>query len=223
LPCSPFAAPSSSWAGQSICSPDQSVAARLAICFCLGALLGTLLDGIHVYGDVESYPDPLLGRWAWFVPLEFGAAGVLAGALIPRLEALVGPPRPPRWTPAIRVAELCLLVAAYVSTVVLDGAPAVVTLGLIVLLAGRLLLRPERGDWAYALTAAIAGPAAEALISAAGAFDYAEPDFAGIPMWLPALWANGGLFIRRLLAPVVLDASDAYRSRSSTSPPSAPT
>ena len=198
----------------------DGTAARLAICFCLGAVLGMLLDGIHVYGDVESYPDPLLGRWAWFVPLEFGAAGVLAGALIPRLEPLVGPPRPPRWTPAVRVAEFCLLVAAYVSTVVLDGAPVVVTLGLVALLVFRLLLRPVRGDWAYALIAAIAGPAAEALISAAGAFDYAEPDFAGIPMWLPALWANGGLFIRRLLAPVVLES---YRSRSSTSPPSAPT
>lgn len=107
-------------------------AARLATCFFLGAVLGTLLDGIHVYGDVESYPDPLLGRWAWSVPLEFGAAGVLAGALIPRLERLVGPKRPPHWPLAVRIAE-----------------------------------------------------------------------------WLPALWANGGLFIRRLLAPVVLDDPDA--------------
>ena len=56
-------------------------------------------------------------------------------------------------------------------------------------------------------------------MSAIGAFDYADPDVAGIPMWLPALWANGGIFIRRLLAPVVLED---YRSRSSTSPPSAP-
>lgn len=198
-------------------------AARLATCFCLGALLGTLLDGIHVYGEVESYPDPLLGRWAWFVPLEFGLAAVLAGALIPWLERLVGPPRPPQWPPIVRIAELCLLVAAYTSTVVLADAPAVVTLGLLALLAGRLLLRPERGDWAYALIAAIAGPVVEAVISAIGAFDYADPDFAGIPMWLPALWANGGLFIRRLLAPVVLDDPDIYRSRSNTSPPSAPT
>jgi hypothetical protein len=183
-------------------------AARLAICFCLGALLGTLLDGIHVYGDAESYPNPLFGRWAWFVPLEFGLAGVLAGALLPWLERWVGPPRPPHWPPAVRTAELCLLVAAYTSTVVLADSPEVVTLGLLALLAGRLLLRPERGDWAYALIAAIAGPVAEAVISAAGAFDYADPDFAGIPMWLPALWANGGLFIRRLLAPVVLDGPD---------------
>ena len=195
-------------------------AARLATCFCLGALLGTLLDGIHLYGDVESYPDPSFGRWAWFVPLEFGAAGALAGALIPVLERHVGPPDPPRWSPAARIAELCLLVVAYTSTVVLDEAPVLVTAGLLALLAIRLTVRRVPGDWLYALLGAVAGPLVEATLAAADAFDYADPDFAGIPLWLPALWANGGLFIRRMFGPIVLDD---YRSRSITSPPSVPT
>ena len=200
-------------------------ASRLAICFGLGAVLGTLLDGIHLYGDVESYPDPAFGRWAWFVPLEFGAAAALAGALIPFLERRVGPPRLPRWSVGSRIAELGLLVAAYASTVLLQDVPAVVTLALLTLLAARLALWPVRGDWAYALAAGLAGPAAEAALAGAGAFDYADPDVAGIPLWLPLLWANGGLFMRRLLAPVVLadEEEDLYRSRSSTSPPSVPT
>jgi hypothetical protein len=179
-------------------------AARLAICFCLGAVIGTLLDGIHLYGDVESYPDPALGRWAWFVPLEFGLAGALAGALIPTLERLAGPSDPPEWPVGTRVAELCLLVAAYVSTVVLSDTPVAVTALLLSLVVVRLVAWPVPGDWAYALIAAVAGPLTEALLAAAGAFDYADPDFAGIPLWLPALWANGGIFIRRLLVPVVL-------------------
>ena len=195
-------------------------ASRLTICFCLGAVLGTLLDGIHVYGDVESYPDPLLGRWAWFVPLEFGLAGALAGVVIPALERIAGPASAPRWTLGVRAAELALIVAAYLSTVLLDDAPVLVTAGLIALLAIRLTFRPVSGDWLYALIGALAGPVTEAAISALGAFDYADPDVAGIPMWLPALWANGGIFIRRLLAPVVLED---YRSRNRTNPPSAPT
>jgi len=192
-------------------------ASRLAICFCLGALVGTLLDGIHLYGDVESYADPGFGRWAWFVPLEFGAAGAIAGALIPRLERAVGPAGPPRWTPLARVAELGVLVAAYLSTVLLADVPVLVTVLLLALLAVRLMRSPVRGDWAYALAGGLAGPVAEILIAATGAFDYADPDVAGIPLWLPPLWANGGLFIRRLLGPVV------YPSLSSTRPPSAPT
>ena len=183
-------------------------------------MLGTLLDGIHVYGDVLSYPDPAFGRWAWFVPLEFGAAGALAGGLIPHLERRAGPARPPRWSAAARIAELCLLVAAYLTTVVLAEVPALVALALAALLMARLAVWRVPGDWAYAAIGGIAGPAVEAALSAAGAFDYADPDFAGIPIWLPLLWANGGLFIRRLLVPVVLRG---YRSRSSTSPPSAPT
>jgi hypothetical protein len=151
------------------------------------------------------------------VPLEFGAVATLAGALIPTLERLAGPPLPPQWPVRLRAAELALIVAAYLSTVVLDQAPAVVTGGLIALLAIRLTFRPVPGDWLYALIAAVAGTAIEATLSAAGAFDYADPDVAGIPMWLPALWANGGIFIRRFFLPVV------YRSRSSTSPPSVPT
>jgi hypothetical protein len=190
-------------------------AARLAICFCLGAAVGTLLDGIHLYGDVESYPHPEVGRWAWFVPLEFGLAGAAAGALIPALERLAGPGRLPA---SNRVAELALIVAAYLSTVVLAEAPLLVTAALLALLAVRLVVRPVEGDWLYALVGALAGAAIEVTLSALGAFDYADPDFAGIPLWLPALWANGGIFIRRFFAPVVV-----YPSRSSTSPPRAPT
>jgi hypothetical protein len=197
----------------------MSGAARIATCFCLGALLGTALDGIHLYGDVESYPDPVLGRWAWFVPLEFGAVGALAGAAIPSLERLAGPARPPHWSVAARVGELCLLVAAYASTAVLADAPVVVSVVLALLLAARLAVWRVPGDWIYAAIAALSGAVVEALLSGAGVFDYADPDVAGIPMWLPLLWANGGIFIRRLLLPVVVD----YRSRSSTSPPSAPT
>ena len=72
------------------------------------------------------------------------------------------------------------------------------------LLAVRLVFVPVRGDWAFALVAAVAGPAVEAAIHATGAFDYAEPDFLGIPIWLPALWANAGLSIRRIFGPLSL-------------------
>jgi hypothetical protein len=194
---------------------------RLAACFLMGAVLGTLLDGIHLYGDVESYRDPVFGRWAWFVPLEFGLAGLAAGLAVPMIERRFGPPAHPRFGIARRVGETAVFTAAYLATALFDGDGAPwLAAGLLALLALRLVVAPVRGDWVYAAAAAVLGAAAEIAILQTGAFDYAHPDIAGIPVWLPALWANGGLLIRRLLVPVVYGADE---SRSDTSPASTPT
>ena len=179
--------------------------ARLAVCFAIGAVAGTLLDGLHLAGDALSYEHQAFGEWAWFVPVEFGLAGVAAGLAIPWIERAVGPAQPPHFGAAARAAECGVFAAAYGATALWDGdgAPWLLA-GLLALLGVHFLVAYVPGDWAYAGAAAVIGPAAEIAISATGAFDYSHPDFAGIPMWLPALWAYGGLLIRRLLGPVVL-------------------
>jgi Protein of unknown function (DUF2878) len=188
--------------------------------FALGAALGTALDAIHAYGDVETYSHEALGRLGWFVPIEFGLAGIGAALAVPLLERAFGDGVPPIWMPWERIRELPLLAGLYVTSVAANGPGAVpFAVALLVLLAVRLGLVATRGDWAFAVAAAIAGPATEAAIHALGAFDYTEPDILGLPLWLPALWANGGLAIRRLFGPL----SVSYPSQSRTSPPSAPT
>jgi hypothetical protein len=192
---------------------------RLLGAFALGAALGTALDAIHAYGDVETYAHEALGRLGWFVPLEFGLAGIASALTVPLLERAFGEGGPPAWTPWERVRELPLLAGLYVMSVAANGSSAVLfACALLVLLAVRLGFAATRGDWAFALAAAVAGPAAEAAIHALDAFDYTEPDLLGLPVWLPALWANGGLAIRRLFGPLGL-----YPSQSRTRPPSAPT
>ena len=162
-------------------------------------MLGTALDAIHVYGDVETYSNEVLGELGWFVPLEFGLAGVVSALAVPMLDRVVAQDWAPRWTIWERLRELPLLVGLYVTSVAANGPDATVFLvALLVLLAVRLVFASSPGDWAFALVAAIAGPVAEATIHATGAFDYTEPDVLGLPMWLPALWANGGLAIRRI-------------------------
>jgi Protein of unknown function (DUF2878) len=174
-------------------------ARRLAAAFALGATLGTALDAIHAYGDVETYPNQVLGRLDWFVPVEFGLAGVVSALAIPVLERLVGGGPNRAWPVWERVREVPLLAGLYFTSVEANGANAALfAVALLVLLAVRLAFVSVPGDWAFALVAAIAGPAVEAAIHAIGAFDYTEPDFLGIPLWLPALWAIGGLAIRRL-------------------------
>jgi hypothetical protein len=187
-------------------------APRLATCFVIGAVLGTLLDGIHLAGDVLSYEHQTFGEWAWFVPVEFGLVGVAVGLAIPGIERAAGPLPPACYAPVRRVTEVLLFAAAYGATALWDGDGAPwLTAGLVALVLVRLLVERVPGDWAYALLAAVLGPLGEIVISATGAFDYAHPDFAGIPMWLPGLWANGGLMIRRVLVPVVVPSPDPVK------------
>src|SRR5947207_5069270 len=168
---------------------------RLGECFLLGAVVGTALDGIHAYGDVLSYSHPAFGRWAAFVPLEFGALGLIAGVATPVLERLAGNPRP-AWSVSRSALELGLFTALYAATAIVPAtASPLLAIALLGLAAGRLALARVPGDWLYAILAGVIGPAAEALISGLGAFDYRHPDVAGIPLWLPGLWANGGLLI----------------------------
>jgi hypothetical protein len=181
---------------------------RLGICFALGAVVGTLLDGIHAYGDVLSYPDPAFGRWAWFVPLEFGLLGALAGMLAPTLERIAG--RTSSFATGERVRELAVFACLYLATALVGRDWSFgLAVALTALALARLARGSARGDWLYVLLAAALGPAGEALMSAFGAFEYRDPDLAGVPIWLPALWANGGFLIRRLIVPVVMPSSAA--------------
>ena len=153
-------------------------------CFLLGAVLGTLLDGIHAYGDVLVYPDPAFGRWAWFVPLEFGLLGVGVGLLMPALERVVAAGRDAALVPGRAGGRArCCSPALYFATALVEpGGAVVLALALGALAVVRLLASaraPATGStcspprcWARRR---------EAIISALGAFDYVEPDFAGIP------------------------------------------
>ena len=99
--------------------------------------------------------------------------------------------------------ELALFAVLYWATALLDGDGAPwLAAGLLVLLVARLAFAGVRGDWAWAAAAAVLGPAGEIAVLATDAFDYAHPDVAGIPIWLPVLWAHGGLLIRRLFVPL---------------------
>jgi hypothetical protein len=174
----------------------------LVLCFAAGAVLGTALDAVHAYGDVESYAHEAIGRLGWFVPLEFGLVGLAAGVVVPALDRRVAG-RTLTWPFPDRFRELVLILALYVATVIGNGwGAAALAVAFAALLVRRLMGNPAPGDWVFALIAAIVGPAVEATISGVGAFDYTEPDLAGIPVWLPPLWANGGIVIRRLFAPL---------------------
>ncbi|KAL6752943.1 hypothetical protein V8C86DRAFT_530655 [Haematococcus lacustris] len=83
--------------------------------YCAGAVLGPLLDGLHSQNDVLHYKDPvhlhLSGfelETCWWVPLLFGAAGIIIGIGVPALDRLAAskPKAAPSW-PAVLLCIAC--------------------------------------------------------------------------------------------------------------------
>ena len=56
-------------------------------------------------------------------------------------------------------------------------------------------IRPNASSVVVYATAFIFGPLAEAVSITTGAWQYDSSNFLGIPLWLPFVWGNAGLFI----------------------------
>ena len=191
--------------------------ARLAACFAIGAVAGTLLDGHPPAGRRPLLRDRGVRRVGLVRAARVRARRASRRASRSRaIERAVGPPAFPRASSVARPGRrsCCCSRPPYGATALWDGD-------------GAPWLRPACSCCSPCACgragAAATGPmrcrrrcsarSPRSRSSATGAFDYAHPDFAGIPMWLPALWANGGLLIRRLLAPAGPTGPGGARAR----------
>ena len=59
---------------------------------------------------------------------------------------------------------------------------------------------PKKGDLSYFLIAFILGPIGEIVAIKFGALQYSNPNFLGIPIWLPVLWGCLAILFNRLIS-----------------------
>ncbi len=81
-----------------------------------------------------------------------------------------------------------------------SGIATIVLVGLSVLM---FLVEPKRANLLLYFFGFIFGPIAEAIAICFGAWHYTYPFLIGIPLWLPLVWGDCGLYIIRVKA--VLD------------------
>eukprot|EP01136_Pigoraptor_vietnamica_P025116 Opistho-1_new@78778 len=167
-----------------------------------GATGGTLLDALHTFGGTTEYAAPFVLSTAWWVPLLFANAYGVGGCFYALAYSLL------RGPPAVRAWRSLLLGLAAFSALYAVSAlalPNATKLG--VLSAGFALLWAWLdGSWqglVLAVVSAVVGCATEVTLSRAGAFRHLQPDWEGIPMWLPALYLSAapsfGQLARRVL------------------------
>jgi hypothetical protein len=101
-----------------------------------------------------------------------------------------------------------LALATLFLTAVLWRHPLALIVLLVVTAAAIFRIRPNATSVVVYATAFVFGPLAEAVSITTGAWAYDSTNFLGMPVWLPFVWGNAGLFIlnvaelwKSLLAP----------------------
>jgi len=165
-----------------------------ALLFGVGATVGSLLDALHTHSGTTSYPRPVFMKMAWWTPGLFGFAGVATGLAYPIVERALGRAITREVSPRDAFLGFAGFAGLYAATGFLPASNrtklAVVSVGALALGA---VLAPTREAAVLAGIAAIVGPAIESFLVSREAFVHHQPDFLGVPMWLPALYVSGSI------------------------------
>ena len=166
-----------------------------ALLFVFGAVAGTALDHLHVWGGVLAYPHAAFwGEAAWVPPLFGGAAVALVTSW--RLAFRGAEARRPGVRPVL--VHLALFAAAYAASVALQRLP-LLALALMVFAWFPFEARLGPRAIAYALLSAGTGCLVESALSWANLFHYRAPGqmgFLPVPLWLPGLYLHASLATR---------------------------
>jgi len=151
-----------------------------------GAVVGSLLDSFHTHSGTTKYPHEIAFKMAWWTPLLFAVAYTVLGVTYRVLDEHCSMRLQTR--PA-RVEEMLAFSFLYY---VSGFLPASNLVKLLVMMAGGGLLWCARdrslSTVLLGIFAAVVGPLFEIILVQQGAFSHLQPDFLGIPMWLPGLY-----------------------------------
>lgn len=156
--------------------------------------MGTVLDALHVLNETAVYQGvariPLL-EVAFYVPLEFMAAGFTVGMLRPELDEELSRARSEQPLSHV-LAGMGVLAAAWFASgwltrLRVENWEIAAVLWPVAALCWAAFDRTWQGAVAAVITAGI-GVGVEAGLVKSGTYRYLYPDFWGLPLWLPALY-----------------------------------
>lgn len=156
---------------------------KIFVLFFVGALAGTLLDGLQTLGGIAVYTNPFVLQTAWWVPFLFGFGVTLIGVTHFRIHPIPARKKSALWG-SLTILILVCFVTAFLQ--ISNFQKAAVLLAAYALSWGFL----DATFWSLFLAAATAvfGCASEIFLSEAGVYRYTHPDLLGIPLWLPFLY-----------------------------------
>jgi hypothetical protein len=197
--------------------------ARILALAAFGAVVISIFDGFHTYSETTQYTTIVAWRAAWWTPLIFGlSTGVGGPVYVLSYRTLGGRRLAPGWTPLAIAFVIYGALYAFSGFYKGTNEAKLAVLGAAAVALFAWLDRTAAGAGTTLLTALV-GPLVEVVLVHLDAFKHLQPDVAGIPMWLPALYACSAVVLgqgaRRLLDP---SATTTSAASTGTSSPSAP-
>lgn len=172
---------------------------RLLKASLFGAVLLTFLDSLQLKAGVLAYTSPAMWKMAWHVPVQFGILTFFLALVFKWLEDRYVLYLSFDHIKAKIVGETLLFGCVYAATaILLPAGSGLIALLLFGLLAVRLTVFGGHDYVIFAGFLAIFGSLLEIGVIEFGTYKYAQDDILGIPVWLPAFWANGAFLMRNL-------------------------
>jgi hypothetical protein len=158
-----------------------------------GAVLGTLLDGVHVATATTRYAHPVLLGLAWWAPLLFAGASLTIGLSHLTIDRLLGR----ELRPGARgvVLGMLLLLALWATSGLVKPATTALLVLVPASLAMWLALEGTAVGLALAVVTAAMGVVVEATLVSIGAFSYVAPDAGRVASWLPWLYVAASVAV----------------------------
>jgi len=169
---------------------------KCLLAFLLGVLTFTPWEILMVRAEIVSFSRPeFLGIPRW-MPIVFGAGTVALVVLFYLLERLFH--FQASYQGGKLVLEYLMIAVVYTAVLFFKVSPYLLSLGLFTLLVLRLILFHRPWDLTVFLIGACFGPTLELFLTNLHLYSFTEPDFLGMPYWLPLLWGTVSLAMRRL-------------------------
>jgi hypothetical protein len=169
-----------------------------AILFGIGAVMLTVFDMFHTHSGTTAYTHEVFMKAAWWAPLLFGTSLSVGGLVYVRgYRAMRGPSELPN------NAALAAALVIYAGLWCASGyAPFSNEGKLAFLLVGFaamwwMLDRSWQGV-AMAAVTAVGGCTTEYVLVRANTFRHLQPDFLGLPVWLPGIYLVSGAVLGQL-------------------------
>lgn len=151
----------------------------------LGFILLTPLTWLQVHFQICEYKNPNFFELAWWAPASYSFVFVLMTLCFPPLERMLTA------TFAFKAWSLLLeftgILVAFMGPIFTKEYPYLMVFILSLYVLFRLGFFHAKWDWLFFLLGATIGPTLQIFLISFDWYHFTDPDFLGIPYWLPLL------------------------------------